>query len=236
MTRGAAFGGAQGGRGMIEVFSRRNASNALPVMWTIGELGLAHVRRDVGGSFGGARTPDYLAMNPNGRVPTLRDGDFVLWESNAIVRYLCRRYDRAGLLSPRSEEEYALADQWMDWHKTTLYPPYIDLAWAVVRTEPAVRDRRRIAELQAATEEALAILDRHLERASFAVGGRLTMADIPFGALYFRYLDLGLDRPAFRGLDAWYRRLSARPAFVEHVAFPFGRNPGEWYRLERETP
>jgi len=111
----------------IEVFGRRNASNVLPVMWTIGELEIPYIRHDTGGSFGGTRTPEYLATNPNGRIPTLRDGDFVLWESNAIVRYLCRRYDGQGALPPRSEEGYALTDQWMDWHKTTLYPPCIDL-------------------------------------------------------------------------------------------------------------
>ena len=108
-------------------------------MWTLGELEIPHVRHDVGGSFGGTKTPEYLAMNPNARVPTIKDGGFILWESNAIVRYLCRRYDKSGLLLPPSEEGYALADQWMDWLKTTLYPAYVELFWAIVRTEPAVR-------------------------------------------------------------------------------------------------
>ena len=220
----------------IEVFSRRNASNALPVMWTIGELGLPCIRRDVGGSFGGTDTSDYLAMNPNGRIPTIRDGDFVLWESNAIVRYLCRRYDKGNILLPDTEEGYALADQWMDWHKTTLYPPYIDLVWALVRTEPAVRDRGRIAGLLAATEAALAVLEERLAQSSHVAGDRLTMADIPLGALVHRHLNLELERTPLPRIDAWYRRLAERPAFAEHVTFPFGRNPGEWYRLEREAP
>ena len=220
----------------IEVFGRRNASNVLPVMWTVGELEIPYIRHDTGGSFGGTRAPEYLAMNPNGRIPTLRDGDFVLWESNAIVRYLCRRYDGQGALLPRSEEGYALADQWMDWHKTTLYPPCIDLTWALVRTEPAVRDRRKIAELQAQTETRLAILDKHLARTGHVVDDRFTMADIPFGALVYRYLNLEIERPAFPQIASWYVRLSERPAFIEHVMFPFGNDPGEWYRLERETP
>ena len=220
----------------IEVFSRRNASNVLPVMWTIGELGLPHIRHDIGGSFGGTDTAGYLAMNPNGRIPTIRDGDFVLWESNAIIRYLCRRHDSNNLLLPESEEDYALADQWMDWHKTTLYPPYIDLVWALVRTEPVVRDRGKIADLLAGTEDALAVLERRLAESSHVAGSRLTMADIPFGALVHRYLNLELERTPLPRIDAWYRRLAERPAFAEHVMFPFGRNPGEWYRLERETP
>ena len=95
----------------IEVVSRRNASNALPVMWAIGELEIPYVRHDIGGSFGGTDTADYLAMNPNGRIPTIRDGDFVLWESNAIVRYLCRRYDESNILLPETDEGYVLVNQ-----------------------------------------------------------------------------------------------------------------------------
>ena len=219
----------------IEVFSRRNASNVLPVMWTIGELDIPYVRHDIGGAFGGTRHPEYLAMNPNGRVPTIKDGEFILWESNAIVRYLCRRYDRDGILLPHSVEGHALADQWMDWYKTTLYPACIDLTWAIVRTEPALRDHRRIVDLQSTVDESLAILERHLARSTHVVGNQLTMADIPFGALYFRYRNLEIERPAFAWLEAWYARLSGRPAFVEHVAFAFGRNPAEWYRLELES-
>lgn len=220
---------------MIEVFSRRNASNVLPVMWTLGELDILHARHDVGGSFGGTSAVGYLAMNPNGRIPTIKDGDFVLWESNAIIRYLCRRYDPMGLLLPGTDEEYALADQWMDWHKMSLYPAYIELFWAIVRTEPVIRDRARIATFQKATEDALAILDGHLSKSDFTVGNRLTMADIPFGALVYRYLNLEIDRPAFSHIATWHSRLLERSAFQEHVAFPFGTNPGEWYRLERET-
>jgi len=221
---------------MIEVFSRRNASNVLQVMWTLDELGLPHTRYDAGGSFGGTSTPEYLAMNPNGRIPIIRDGSFVLWESNAIVRYLCGRYDRSGVLLPTDEASYALADQWMDWYKTTLYPVYIDLVWAIVRTEPALRDLRRIADLQKQTERQLVILDDQLAKAGFVVGDRLTMADIPFGALIYRYLQLEIDRSSYLHIEAWYRRLCERPAYQKHVMFPFGRNPGEWYRLERETP
>ena len=220
---------------MIEVFSRRNASNVLPVMWTIGELGIDCIRHDIGGSFSGTRTTEYLEMNPNGRIPTIKDGSFTLWESNTIVRYLCRRYDKSGHLLPQSVEACALADQWMDWHKTTLYPPCIDLIWSTVRTEPAARDFGKIRRLQSATEEALAILDHQLGNSSHVLGDSLSMADIPLGAIYHRYMNLEIDRPGFERIDTWYRRLCRRPAYVEHVMFPFGTNPGEWYRLELQS-
>lgn len=219
---------------MIEIFSRRNSSNVLPVMWTLGELDISYKRHDVGGSFGGTKTPDYLALNPNGRIPTIRDGKFVLWESNAIVRYLCRKYDKTNHLLPSTEEFYALADQWMDWYKTTLYPPYIDLFWSIVRTEPALRSEVVIADRHRATQPALQVLNDHLSETSYMVADRLTMADIPIGCLIYRYFKLELDRPEYLAIDAWYKRLCERPAYHEHVLFPFGTNPAEWYRYERE--
>lgn len=217
---------------MLEVYGRRNASNVLPVMWAIGELDLPHVRHDVGGSFGGVDTPAYLAMNPNGRIPTIRDNGFVLWESNAIVRYLCGRYG-AGSLSPESGEKRAIADQWMEWHKTTVYPAYIDLFWAIVRTEPALRNPSTIATLARSVGESLKILDTHLARCPYVAGDALTMADIPVGAAIHRYFHLEIERPSLPNVQAWYQRLCNPPAYREHVMIPFGSKPAEWYMLER---
>lgn len=219
---------------MIRVYSRRNASNVLPVMWTLEELGVAHVRIDTGGSFEGTRTPEYLAMNPNARIPTIEDEGFVLWESNAIIRYLVRNYDAKRLLRPDSEKAYALADQWMDWHKTTLYPAYIDWFWAIVRTEPGARDQRRIADLRKSTDAALVVLEAQLKKTGFVVGDKWSMADVPFGPLVYRYLEVAQPGSSYPNLQAWFNRLLGRPAFQKHVVFPFGRNPAEWYRLERE--
>jgi len=219
---------------MLEIWGRRNSSNVMPVMWAVGELGLPHRRYDVGGSFGGLDRPDYLTMNPNGRVPTINDEGFVLWESNAIVRYLSRRYGEGALL-PDDEPQYALADQWMDWLKTTAYPQFIELFWAMVRTEPAHRDTGQIAGRAERLGKALGILDAHLVGRPYIVGDRLTMADIPFGPLAYRYFNLEIARPALSSLSAWYERLCERPAYQERVMIPFGRNPAEWYRLERES-
>lgn len=205
----------------------------MPVMWVIGELGLAHVRHEVGGSFGGTEAPEYLALNPNGRIPTINDDGLVLWESNAIVRHLARRYG-FGTLWPEPDAACALADQWMEWFKTTPYPLYIDLFWALVRTEPALRDQSAIATLTASLNEILTLLEAHLARHQFMAGDALTMADIPYGPLAYRYFSLEIERPALPMLARWYERLCARPAFREHVMFPFGTKPSEWYALERE--
>lgn len=217
---------------MLEVWGRRNSSNVMPVMWAIGELDLPHVRHDVGGSFGGLNTPEFLAMNPNGRVPTINDNGFILWESNAIVRYLCARYG-AGTLAPETAEQRAIADQWMEWHKTTAYPDYISLFWATVRTEPALRDPGTIETAAKSLVETLKILDTRLAAHPYVVGDSLTMADIPIGPAIHRYFQLDIERPELPNVSAWYERLCARPAFRKHVMFPFGRNPAEWYTLER---
>jgi glutathione S-transferase len=219
---------------MLEIWGRRNASNVMPVMWAVAELDLAHLRIDVGGSFGGLDTPGYRELNPNGRIPTIRDGDLVLWESNAIVRYLARRYG-AGSLLPDDAAGQAHADQWMEWHRNGPYRPYIDLFWAIVRTEPALRDADRIARLARATAESLAVLEGHLDGRRYIVGDRPTMADIPFGPMIHRYFALPVERPELPNISAWYDRLRARPGFAAHVMFPFGQNPAEWYLCERRS-
>ncbi|MFQ5954387.1 MAG: glutathione S-transferase family protein [Kiloniellales bacterium] len=218
---------------MLEVWGRRNSSNVIPVMWAIGEMGLPHVRHDVGGSFGGLDTPAYGAMNPNRKVPTITDDGLVLWESNAILRYLGGRYG-VGTLWPEAPGPRAHVDQWMDWHKTTAYPDFSNLFWSIVRTEPALRDPTAIAALTRSTGEAFRILDAQLAKHPFVVGDELTLADIPLGSAAYRYFNLEIERPELPHMTAWYERLCERPAYQEHAMIPFGRKPAEWYLLERE--
>ncbi len=220
---------------MLEVWGRRNASNVIPVMWAIGEMDIPHVRHDVGGSFGGLDTPEYLAMNPNGSIPTITDGGCTLWESNAIVRYLAAKYGD-GILWDSDAAARSLADRWMEWFKTTAYPNYIKLFWAVVRTEPTHRDPGAIAAYAEALGESLKILDAHLAAHAYVAGDGLTMGDIPFGPAAYRYFNLDVERPELPNVTAWYRRLCGRPAYREHVMIPFGRNPAEWYGFERAAP
>ena len=227
------LGGQVGANLMIEMYSRRNASNVLPIMWTLGELDIDYVRHDIGGSLHGVNTCEHVTMNPSGSIPAMvRDNGLVLWEPNSIIRFLCRRYDQSGCLLPRSDEDHALADQWMHWYTTNLYPRYSELASSLVRPEPTVRDFGKIPDLRSAMKETLSILGYHLNKSNYLLGGCLSMVDIPFGALYFCYLNLEIDRPESTGLDTWYRRLCQRPAFVEHVMSPFGTNSGEFLRPE----
>ena len=218
---------------MIEIWGRKNSSNVIPVMWALGELGIEHVRHNVGGSFGGLDTPEYGAKNPNRLVPTLEVDGFVLWESNAIVRYLSRKHG-GGTLCPGDEQGCAIADQWMDWAKTTLNPVFFPIFWGLIRTPEADQDHDRIRQCALQTGKKLEVVERRLEQSEYLAGDGLTMGDLPLGALIYRYFNLDIERPSLPALEAWYGRLCERPAYRQHAMIPIGSSLEEWNRLERE--
>lgn len=205
---------------MLKIWGRKTSSNVQKVMWAVGELGLDHERLDVGGSFGGNDRPEYLAMNPNGLVPTVEDDGNVLWESNAIVRYLCTRYS-LGTLCPEDLGERAQADKWMDWLYTTVAPNWGVMFLGLVRTPPSKRDMLAITAAVQRLGETYRVLDRQLEGRDYITGDRLSMADVPLGMSLYRYFELDVERPAMPNLEAWYSRLQARPAYAEHVMVSF---------------
>lgn len=204
---------------MLTIWGRNNSINVQKAMWTVGELGLAHERIDAGGAFGGVDTPDYLAKNPNARVPTLVDGDFIVWESNAIVRYLAAQYGAGGLW-PEDPAVRAVADQWMDWQQTMLLPDLTVVFLGLIRTPPEERDAAAIAAAVTALGPLWQRLDQHLADRDYLLGGGFTMGDIPVGAACYRYHELDIERPALPNIEAWYARLRDRSAFREHVMIP----------------
>lgn len=205
---------------MLVVWGRKNSINVQKVMWTVGELGLAHERKDAGGPFGGLDTAEYGALNPNRLVPAIVDGDgVVVWESHSIVRYLAARYGAGGLW-PRETVARAAADRWLDWMQTTLLPDLAPVFIGLVRTPAARRDATRIAEAARAMGETWRILDAHLAERRFVAGDTLTMGDIAVGAACYRYHALDIERPALANLAAWYERLRERPPFRTHVMIP----------------
>ena len=206
---------------MLKVHGRKTSVNVQKVMWVVGELGLPHTRTDVGGAFGGLDTPEYGAMNPNRLVPVIDDGGFILWESAAIVRYLSERYGR-GTLAPEGRHAYARADQWMEWAGTTLMQPIIATCFLqLIRVQAAVRDTKAVAAAAKTVGEKLAVLDAHLADRQFIMGDQLTMADIGVGSLLYRYFNLVIERPRLVNVDLYYRRLTARPAYQQHVMVDF---------------
>ena len=137
---------------MIKIWGRNTSSNVQKAMWAVGELGLEHTRIDVGGAFGKNKEPAYLAMNPNGLVPTLEEEDgFLLWESNSIVRYLAGKHDKNNVLEPKDPKQRALASQWMDWQLSVVGPAITPAFWGLIRTPPEKRDMAAIKDSQEKT-------------------------------------------------------------------------------------
>lgn len=201
---------------MITIHGRATSSNVQLVMWTIGELGLPHRRLDVGGSFGGTDTPEYLAMNPNGLVPCFQDGDLSLFESAAIMRYLAASHGDANFW-PRDPEKRARLDQWAEWGKITFSPTVLRMFMQLVRTREADRKPAVIAELEKDIARLAKILDDRLGEGPYLGGKALTFADIPVGHLLYRYMTLPFEKAKTPNLDAYYKRLTEHPAFAEHV-------------------
>jgi glutathione S-transferase len=204
---------------MITVWGRKNSVNVQKVLWALGEVGQEFERHDVGGEFGGLDTPDYMAMNPNSRIPTLVDGDLVIWESNAVTRYVAAKYG-AGTLWPDDPGVRALGDQWMDWVQTTLLSAMLPVFWGLIRTPPEERDMDAINAKAKDLVACFGVLDKALEGRDYVAGDAFTMGDIPVGAMCWRYSQLDIDRGSQPNLEAWHARLQERPAFREHIMLP----------------
>lgn len=204
---------------MLKIWGRVNSTNVKKVMWAVGELGLAHDRIDAGGKFGVVGEPDYRAMNPNGKVPTIDDDGFVLWESNTIVRYLAAKHDAGGLY-PTDLKARADAERWMDWTTATFGAPFVATFLPLVRMPPEKRDPVAIAAAAAECGKLLAIVDDALADRPFLAGDHLTVGDIPLGCSAYGYFNLPIERPSLPNVEAWYQRLTERPAYRDAVMIP----------------
>lgn len=207
---------------MLKIWGRKTSSNVQAVMWCVGELGLAYERIDAGLDFGVVDTPEYLAINPNGTVPVLKDGDNPpLWESGAILRYLAAVYAaQAGQEAfwPGDPVLRADVDRWAEWSKVNIASNFTTfIFWRVVRTPPSKRDPAAIAQALAVLDRFLAIAETRLGRHPYLGGDRFTLADIQFGHCLFRYYDIEIERAQRPSLRRYYDRLTDRPAFREHV-------------------
>jgi len=203
---------------MIKIWGRKTSSNVQKAMWAVGELNLEHERIDIGGAFGKNKEPAYLAMNPNGLVPTLEEEDgFLLWESNSVVRYLAGKHDRNGALEPKDPKQRALASQWMDWQLSVVGPAINQAFWGLIRTAPEKRDMAAIKTSQEKTTDAMKMLDARLSKAPYVAGSSFSYGDIPVGIMCYRFVQLVPERPSMPNLDRWYDMISRRKAFQDHV-------------------
>ena len=201
---------------MLKILGRTNSSNVQKVLWACDELELSYQREDIGGDFGGTQESKYLAMNPNGLVPTMIDNGNVLWESNAIIRYLCENH-APNLLLPEDPWQVALAQQWMDWQQTVLAPAIRPVFWGLVRTPEDERNVEEIAAGQTQTASAMTILDHHLSQNTFVAGSSLSLGDIPVGIMAYRWFQLDIERIELPHLARWYQSLADRKAYRDRA-------------------
>ncbi len=178
---------ADSNQGQLKIWGRANSVNVQKVLWCLRELDLAYERIDAGMAFGRNREPDYLAMNPNGRVPTLVDGDFVLWESNSVMRYLVLEYGQGSPLYPQAPKRRTSVDRWLDWTLSTLQPVDRPVFWALVRTPVEQRDMVAIQRDADAEAVQWRVVDAQLATRRFIEGDDFTIADIALGAYARRW-------------------------------------------------
>jgi glutathione S-transferase len=202
---------------MLKIWGRKTSSNVQKVMWAVGEIGLPHERIDVGGPFGKTRDPDYLAMNPNGLVPTLEEEDgFLLWESNSIVRYLAAKH-KSTVLEPADLHARGRAGQWMDWQLSVCDPAIKPVFWGLIRTPPEKRDHAAIEAGKKDATAAMIMVEEQLAKTAYLAGDAFSYGDIPVGIMAYRYRQLVPERPALENFERWYAAISARQAFKDHV-------------------
>jgi len=204
---------------MLKLWGRINSINVQKVLWALDELKVPYERTDAGMQFGVVNEPFYRKMNPNGRVPTIEDDGLVLWESNAIVRYLSAKHG-AGTLWPNDPRQRADSDRWMDWASTTVAPPIFPVFWGLVRTPPEKRDAKAIEEGAKKLNEAFQVLEQSLDGRDYVAGAAFTMGDIPVGAYVYRWNALPIDRPKLPKVQAYYQRLQQRAPFKKHIMLP----------------
>ncbi len=201
---------------MLTIWGRTNSINVQKVLCCCDEIGLPYTRIDAGMAFGINKTDDYLAMNPNGLVPTMSDDGFILWESHAMIRYLCRSYDTEHLITPKDEKTFAKADQWTDWAHTAGWVPMRGLFWGMVRTPPEQRNHAEIAASIEGCAKAFALVDQELIHHAYIAGDAFSFGDIPLALLAHRWFTIDIERPDLPHFQHWYEGIVARPGFAKH--------------------
>lgn len=204
---------------MITVWGRKNSSNVKKVLWCLTELGLTYQQKDAGGPFGGLDTPEYLAMNPNKTIPTYQDGEFILWESNAILSYLADKYDD-GTLLPHNAEFRARAAQWMYWSDGSLFPYIKAMMGLLVRTPAEQRDPARVEELKQSLNRLIAMLNDDLAQRDYIAGDTFSIADMALAPLLYPWREVCHDRPDFPHIERWFALIETHPAYRDIVALP----------------
>jgi glutathione S-transferase len=209
----------------MKLYARRTSSNSQKVLWFLEELGVDYEFVDTGGDAGGLDDPDYRGLNPNGRVPTLVDGDLSVWESHSILRYLAATFD-PGRYWPQHPAARSHLDRWMDWSQSQFDASFMALFWGYYRTPEPDRDVQANRMHAKRCRSYMRVLDTCLSRHDYVVGDSFSLADVPIGALMYRYVNLDATDELPPNVLNWYGRLADRNPFRTHIMLPFDQLKG----------
>ena len=199
---------------MLRLLGRKTSGNVQKVLWLLEELQLAYEREDYGRQFGNTGDEAYLSLNPTGKVPTLIDGDNVIWESNTILRYLCSK--TGSELLPTDPVVRSSCETWMDWLLASLNTNYLEMFKETKK--PEEERSPKLPEMSKALGAQLGILDGHLGANEWVGGAVMTVADIALGPICNRCLSFPVELPGLTNIDRWHKTISARPAYQKVVA------------------
>lgn len=193
---------------MLKVLGRVTSINVRKVLWALDEMGLAYEREDWGLPLRDPKVPQFLALNPNGQVPVLIDGDFVLWESNAVLLYLAEFYGQ-GTLWTQDAYERARMYQWLGWQACELNPPWGYAVNALIRKTPGYDDPDKIVDSMARWTAKMDILEAALTRKTF-IGSSFSLADIALGLSVHRWMSIPLEKKELPAVADYYEQLMSR--------------------------
>jgi len=207
---------------MIKIWGRESSSNVQAVIWCLEILQLPYERLDAGFKYGVVDTPEYLALNPNGTVPTMVEDDLpALYESGAIIRHLANRYCETEFW-PEDTVQRAIVDQWAEWSKINIALGFTaPVFWKVVRTAPSKQNPVAIAAALDTLHVKLAIADRQLAENEYLAGSRLTLADVQFGHVLYRYFDIDIERKSLPNVERYYSMLKSRSDYQRSVMISY---------------
>jgi glutathione S-transferase len=201
---------------MLKILGKSSSINVRKVLWLCAEIDLPYDHEQWGSGFRSTRLAEFLVLNPNATVPVINDEGFVLWESNAICRYLASRHHRPDLLA-EAPQSRALVEQWMDWQASELNGAWRYAFMGLVRKSPEHTDGAAISASVANWNACMAILEGQLSKtAAFVAGSTFSLADIVIGLSVNRWLMTPIERPLLPAVAEYFERLGERPGFRLH--------------------
>ena len=210
---------------MRTLHGRSTSFNVQKVLWFLEELALPFEHVEMGGRFGGLDSAEFARLNPMQKVPVLVDGGKAIWESHTILRYLAAEYG-TGLWWHEDPFERSLADRWMDWSQVIFQPAFMGLFWGYYRKIPAQRELQQVEAYRVRCIDCLDILDSQLKNTGYLAGDKISLADVPTGAVLYRLTEMGLAIEVPKHVEQWYERLRERAGYSRWIMSDFGELEG----------